>query len=292
MNSLDRSSLQRDFVFRTHRPLVFGIGLLLRVFLVITLFVGTAAQASAQAGFDHSRWDSLLSRHVRWIRAEQASAVDYRGMRAEADELEGYLQQVAAVERSAFESWGKNEQLAFLINVYNAATVALIIENLDDIDSIRDIGSFFTSAWELERVALFGGRVTLDEIEHDMIRGWGRYNEPRIHFAVNCAAIGCPALQPNAYQGATLANQLEHATQNFLADRSRNYLDGSRLRLSSIFKWYREDFESGWGGIDTLEQFVARYAQSLGLSPQQAQQLEKGEMRIRFLSYDWGLNSL
>ena len=279
-------------MFRIHYPLVFGIGLLLRVLLGITLFVGTAAQASAQASFDHSRWDSLLSRHVRWIRAEQASAVDYRGMRAEADELEGYLRQVAAVERSAFESWDNNGQLAFLVNIYNAATVALIVENLGDIDSIRDIGSFFTSAWELERVALFGGRVTLDEIEHDMIRGWGRYNEPRIHFAVNCAAIGCPALQPNAYQGATLSNQLEHATQNFLADRSRNYLDGSRLRLSSIFKWYREDFESGWGGSDSLEQFVARYAQSLGLSPQQARQLEKGEMRIRFLSYDWGLNSL
>ena len=107
MNSLDRRSSQRDFVFRTHRPLVFGIGLLLRVLLGITLFVGTVAQASAQGSFDHSRWDSLLSRHVHWIRAEQASAVDYRGMRAEADELEGYLQQVAAVERSAFGELGE-----------------------------------------------------------------------------------------------------------------------------------------------------------------------------------------
>ncbi len=260
--------------------------------LLLTLSAGLISAAPAQKVFDHSRWDSLLRNHVSWVRAEQASAVDYRGLRTAANELQTYLGQTAAVERRVFEAWGHSEQLAFLINVYNAATVALIIENLDAIDSIRDIGSLFTSAWELERVELFGDLVTLDEIEHDMIRGWGRYNEPRIHFAVNCAAIGCPALQPRAYRGAELDAQLENATRNFLADRSRNYYDGSRLRLSSIFKWYREDFESGWGGSDSLEEFAARYAAELGLGAAQAQQLQQGEIGIRFLRYDWGLNSL
>lgn len=277
---------------RARRRSAFGVSQLPWILLGFALFFGITVNASAQSSFDHSRWDALLQKYVHWVRDEQASAVDYRGMRIEAGELQSYLEETAAVQRRAFDGWDNDEQLAFLINVYNAATVALIIENLDDIDSIRDIGSFFTSAWELERVALFGDQFTLDEIEHDMIRGWERYKEPRIHFAVNCAAIGCPALQPAAYRGATLNSQLEDATRNFLSDRSRNYPDGSTLRLSSIFKWYREDFESGWGGSSSLEQFVIRYAQALGLSPQQITQLEQGTMRIRFLRYDWGLNSL
>jgi hypothetical protein len=209
--------------------------------------------------------------------------------------LQSYLEETSRVSRASFDAWEASDQLAFLINLYNAATVELILDNMgssDPIDSIRDIGSLFTSAWELERVALFGNLVTLDAIEHDMIRGWGRYNEPRIHFAVNCAAIGCPALRAEAYIGTALEAQLEDATRNFLSDRSRNYFDGRRLRLSSIFKWYREDFERGWGGSNALGEFVARYSSELGLSVEQRNELARGDMGIRFLSYDWGLNQV
>lgn len=248
--------------------------------------------ASAQAAFDHSAWDALLREHVVVAEGGAASSVDYRSLSASRSTLDVYLLRASRLAREDFELWSLDDQLAFLINLYNAATVALILEHTPGIESIRDIGGLFSSAWNQERVALFGDRVTLDEIEHDMIRGWGRYEEPRIHFAVNCAAIGCPALRAEAYTGAALEMQLEDATRRFLGDRSRNRLEGRRLWVSSIFKWYREDFERGWGGSDSLEQFLARYASELGLDAEWRRLLEGGDVPIRFLRYDWGLNGL
>ena len=245
--------------------------------------------------FDHSLWDLLLSKHVIVSEDGLSTAVDYTSLGSNREPLALYLDQASRISRTTFDAWETPEQLAFLINLYNAATVELILDNrksADSLMSIRDIGTLFTSAWELERVALFGERVTLDAIEHDMIRGWGRYNEPRIHFAVNCAAVGCPALRAEAYTGAKLNAQLDDAARTFLSDRSRNYFDGNRLYLSSIFKWYREDFERGWGGSNALGEFVARYSSELGLNAEQADALAKGDMRIRFLRYDWGLNQL
>ena len=262
--------------------------------LISALFLFVHA-APAFGDFDHGRWNLLLSKHVIVIADGLSTAVDYASLGVNREPLQSYLEETSRVSRASFDAWETSDQLAFLINLYNAATVELILDNMassDPIDSIRDIGSLFTSAWELERVALFGNLVTLDDIEHDMIRGWGRYNEPRIHFAVNCAAIGCPALRAEASPGTALEAQLEDATRDFLSDRSRNYFDGRRLRLSSIFKWYREDFERGWGGSNALGEFVARYSSDLGLSVEQRNELARGDMGIRFLSYDWGLNQV
>ena len=262
--------------------------------LISALFLFVHA-APAFGDFDNGRWNLLLSKHVIVIADGLSTAVDYASLGVNREPLQSYLEETSRVSRASFDAWETSDQLAFLINLYNAATVELILDNMassDPIDSIRDIGSLFTSAWELERVALFGKLVTLDAIEHDMIRGWGRYNEPRIHFAVNCAAIGCPALRAEAYTGTALEGQLEDATRDFLSDRSRNYFDGRRLRLSSIFKWYREDFERGWGGSNALGEFVARYSSDLGLSVEQRNELARGDMGIRFLSYDWGLNQV
>ena len=263
--------------------------------LLISAFFLFVHAAPAFGDFDHGRWNLLLSKHVIVSADGLSTAVDYASLGVNHKPLHSYLEETSRVSRASFDAWETSDQLAFLINLYNAATVELILENMNlagSIGSIRDIGSLFTSAWELERVALFGNLVTLDAIEHDMIRGWGRYNEPRIHFAVNCAAIGCPALRAEAYTGTALEAQLEDATRNFLSDRSRNYFDGRRLRLSSIFKWYREDFERGWGGSSALVEFVSRYSSELGLSADQAKALANGDTSIRFLSYDGGLNQL
>lgn len=262
--------------------------------LISALFLFVHA-APAFGDFDHGRWNLLLSKHVIVSADGLSTAVDYASLGVNREPLQSYLEETSRVSRASFDAWETSDQLAFLINLYNAATVELILDNMassDPIDSIRDIGSLFTSAWELERVALFGKLVTLDAIEHDMIRGWGRYNEPRIHFAVNCAAIGCPALRAEAYTGTALEGQLEDATRDFLSDRSRNYFDGRRLRLSSIFKWYREDFERGWGGSRALGEFVSRYSSELGLSIEHRNELARGDLGIRFLSYDWGLNQV
>lgn len=260
---------------------------LARLSLLIVLLLGST---SAWAQFDHARWDSLLQKHVVVFGEGEATAVNYDAFQADRAQLQAYLNELSAVSKENFESWPLNEQLAFLINVYNAWTVELILSEFPDIDSIRDIGFLPGAAWRRDIVALFGEQVSLDDVEHGMIRGWDRYKEPRIHFAVNCAAIGCPALRAEAYTGADLDEQLKENTRLFLADRSRNYLDGNTLYISRIFDWYKEDFEQGWGGVDSVAEFLVQFSDALGLSTAQSQALLDGDIRIRHLRYDWGLN--
>ena len=244
----------------------------------------------AKADFDHAEWDGLLKEYVTIIDGGIATQLDYSGIAAERVVLKDYLAEAAKVPRSTFESWSIAAQLAFLINVYNASTIDVILEEYPDIDSIRDIGFFLSSAWNQDFASLFGEPVTLDEIEHEIIRGWGRYNEPRIHFAVNCAAIGCPALRAEAFISEKLEMQLEDSTVKFLSDRSRNYFGNDRMYVSRIFDWYKEDFEKGWGGVDSVAEFLARYAAELELDSATANQLRADDIRIRHLKYDWGLN--
>jgi hypothetical protein len=222
----------------------------------------------------------------------QSTEVDYDGMLASREQLRSYLDNIAAVSRDTFETWSADDQLAFLINTYNAWTIELILTEYPDIDSIRDIGFLyiFDTAWRRDIVSLFGGQVSLDDLEHGMIRGWDRYNEPRIHFAVNCAAIGCPALRAEAYNGDFLEQQLEDNTRQFLSDRTRNYYSEGRLYVSSIFNWYEEDFEQGWNGINSVADFLSSYSDALQLDRETTTTLKNGQLSIRYLSYDWGLN--
>jgi hypothetical protein len=261
----------------------------LRRFLLAVLLLSQTL--IAQAAFDHSGWDALLKKHVVSIRNGQATQVDYTGMAADRAQLKNYLKATSSVKHATFDSWTKEEQLAFLINAYNAWTVELILTGYPDIDSIKDLGSFFRSPWKKRFIPLLGETRTLDDIEHGLIRGSGTYNEPRIHFAVNCASIGCPALRPEAYVADRLDEQLEEATRNFLSDRTRNRLEGNTLKVSSIFKWYRDDFEQGWRGATTLEQFLALYAQPLNLDERSVNLLVSGDLDIDFLDYDWKLNA-
>ena len=207
-------------------------------------------------------------------------------------QLKNYLSNISQVSRQDFETWNHSDQLAFLINAYNAATVDLVLSEYPKIDSIKDIGFLFSSPWRQKVVGLFGEQVSLDDIEHGMIRGWGRYNEPRIHFAVNCAAVGCPGLRPEAFVGVKLEQQLEESTELFLSDSSRNYYSADRLYISSIFNWYEEDFKQGWQGINSVTEFFARYTDVMALSVDTRSAIDKNQIRIRYLRYDWGLNNI
>ena len=273
---------------RQNRDKEIGLKQALKLFCFALLLL----PVSALAEFDHSQWDSLLRKHVKVQGAGVATQLDYAGMAGDQAQLSAYLAALAAVDRASFEVWDTASQLAFLINTYNALTVDLILDDYPDIDSIRDIGFLLSSAWNQDIASLFREPVTLDEIEHEMIRGWDRYKEPRIHFAVNCAAIGCPALRNEAYVGDRLERQLEDSTKLFLSDRSRNYFDNGRLYVSSIFDWYEEDFERGWGGIDSVAEFLANYPSELGLDGQTVGSLRAGNLRIRYLRYDWDLNDV
>lgn len=240
--------------------------------------------------FNHDLWNELLKEHVRVIDGGQSTQVNYGEMLADRNRLRIYLDQIAAVKRSDFNNWQKSEQLAFLINAYNAWTVELVLTEYPDLGSIRQIGLFPFSAWRRDIVNLFGQQVSLNDVEHGMIRGWGIYNEPRIHFAVNCAAIGCPALRAEAYSGQILEQQLEENTKLFMQDRDRNYSSEGRIYVSRIFNWYREDFEQGWLGVNSVSDFLVRYANELELIGNDLSRLEQNDIRIRYLRYDWSLN--
>ncbi|MBU1566465.1 MAG: DUF547 domain-containing protein [Proteobacteria bacterium] len=260
------------------------------MFLLICLLLMTT---EVQAGtFDHGTWDGLLKIHVRVLEEGRVSQVDYSGFAAGRKELAGYLQRLAAVKVEEFDAWATGEQLAFLLNAYNAWTVDLILSKYPDLQSIKDLGNLIQSPWKKKFIPLLGATRSLDDIEHGLIRGSDRYKEPRIHFAANCASIGCPALRAEAFRGPDLDRQLEEATVLFLHDRSRNRLDGRVLEVSSIFKWYGDDFTKGWRSYSSLAGFLGGYAEALGLTEQEVQALAAGEIKIEFLDYDWRLNSI
>ncbi len=256
--------------------------------LLLTLLLCHSGLAAEP--FDHHRWDKLLKQYVVTFLQGQSSAVDYQTWVQNQTELSMYLTALEKVNQETFNQWNANDQLAFLINAYNAWTIQLVLSAYPKLDSIKDLGSLFRSPWRKRFVSLLGGTYSLDEIEHEWIRSPDRYRDPRIHFAVNCASVGCPALRGEAYIGNKLEDQLQSQTHLFLSDRKRNYVANHTLYLSPIFKWYREDFEKGWLGYHSLNNFLGDYSESLGLTASQRETLKADRMKIRFSDYDWRLN--
>lgn len=257
-------------------------------FLFALLSVG---QVHASA-FSHDAWDALLQKHVEVVNQGFSTRANYAGFKTDKAKLDAYLSSLSGVSKSTFSSWPKADQLAFLINAYNAFTVDLILTKYPDLESIKELGSWLQSPWKKEFFTLLGQKGTLDWVEHTLIRGGDTYKEPRIHFAVNCASIGCPPLLERAFTGEKLEAQLEAQTQRFLKDRQQNRIEGKRLMVSSIFKWYEEDFEKGWGGYSSLSSFLVKYADELALTDAQRAALKQEDLIIRFLDYDWGLNDV
>ncbi len=255
--------------------------------------VAFAPQALAEP-FDHryAAWSALLARHVMPLRGGQASNVRYAGMAAERASLKGVLDALSVVDDASFRAFTRAQQMAFLINAYNAFTVELILTKYPKLDSIKDLGSLFSSPWKPKWITLLGAKVSLDDIEHVMLRQRGRYDDPRVHFAVNCASIGCPPLREEAFVADRIEAQLDEQTLRFMSDRSRNRFDAARGRLevSKIFDWYGEDFRLGHRGIRSLPGFMARYAQVLADAPAERERIRDERVEIGFLDYDWKLN--
>ena len=258
----------------------------------IVLFLAFTVVHVEAAEFDHGAWTTLLQKHVVVLDEGRKTQVDYNGFLRDRADLKRYLDSLAGIDQKTFDAYSPDEQLAFLINSYNSWTVELILTEYPDLESIKDLGSFFQSPWKKRFFSLLGKTRSLDEIEHTLIRGSDRYNDPRIHFAVNCASIGCPALRAEAYNGRDLQRQLQEAAELFLSDSSRNRYRNNRLEVSSLFKWYREDFEKGWKGITSLGQFFANHRRSLGLDDQAAARAADNSIDIIYLKYNWKLNSI
>lgn len=240
----------------------------------------------------HAAWTSLLSRHVAWNEQETASTVDYGGFLRDRAALSSYLKDLTAVSQSEFGGWTQAERRAFLINAYNAWTVELILTRYPKLKSIRDLGSLFRSPWKQQFFTLLGKPQTLDGVEHGLLRGAKDFDDPRIHFAVNCASIGCPALRPEAFRPGDLDQQLEDQTRRFLRDRGRNRFDAEAgtLYLSSIFDWYANDFDLPFRGASSRATFLTLYRDELGIDAATAAKLAAGEIEVEFLDYDWSLN--
>ncbi len=265
-----------------------------QILTIFSLWLFTAAAAFAQFDQSHAQWTALLKKHVVVLEAGKASQMRYAGMAADRAQLKTYIDALAAVSEADFKSWNKNQQLAFLINAYNANMIEKILLRYPNIKSVWDFGKLIGNPFRDNFINLFGRKMTLDNIEHDTIRAAGVYDDPRIHFAVNCASIGCPMLREEAYVGDRVDAQLEEQTVRFMSDRSRNRAaaDG-KLEVSKLFDsspWYGNDFRKGHKGFKTLESLFAKYANLLTDNAAHQQLIRDGKAAISHLEYDWGLN--
>jgi hypothetical protein len=222
----------------------------------------------------HATFTGVLTRYVK------DSHVDYATLKAQPQELNGYLDQISAVSRTDFKKWKEPQQIAFLANAYNAYTLRLITEHYP-VKSIKDIGNFLRGPWDQPVVGLFGEMITLNTLEHKILRV--DYAEPRLHFALVCAAKGCPPLRSEAYVGVRLDEQLDDQARQFLATPAKNRVEAAAatVYLSPIFKWYGADFEKKSGSV--LAALKPWWPGKSGV-------LVRDDFKIRYTDYDWSLN--
>jgi len=268
-----------------------------RIFLATSFFVVAWPTATAHAQttgdrFDHgyAAWDALLKKHVRWLSDNKQSQVDYKGFAVDRATLQQVLVGWSAVTPAQFSGFNRDQKMVFLINAYNGFTVELILTQYPKLKSIKDLGSLFQSAWKRKFFHLLGEERHLDWIEHEQLRPL--YKDWRVHAAVNCASIGCPALRPETFTAARLDDQLDDGMNRFMSDPTRNrYVDG-RAELSEIFKWFAEDFQQNNRGIRGLNDLVLRFSDALGVPMSDRPAIRYGTVRIRYLDYDWSLNDI
>ena len=249
--------------------------------VTLALLPATARQAAAQT-FDHGLFDRLLRAHV------VEGMVDYDAFAA-APEFPRYLAALAAFDPGGL---ARDERLAFWINAYNAYTIRLITSHRER-DSIRNINKSlgFIKAYGpwTEKLAVVNGKALgLDEIEQDIIRP--TFREPRIHFALVCAAMGCPPLRGEAYTGARLEQQLDEQGRLFVRGQpAKNRVDVATgtVHLSPVFVGFRDYIDDFGGSHATVGRYIARYFDD---GPEK-RLLESGTFRVRETDYDWTLNS-
>jgi len=251
----------------------------LRFTLSLLSFALAALGVRAAEAFDqtHARWGRVLTSFVK------DAKVDYAKLKADPAELDAYLREIAAVPAAEFVRWSEADRLALLLNLYNAQTLRLIIDHYP-LKSIRDIGTLPGAAWREPVVRQGGQLMTLDHLEHKIIRV--DYREPRIHFALVCAAVSCPPLRSEPYNGVRLNAQLDEQTRVFLATAEKNRFDAKdgTLHLSQIFKWYDGDFTTPAGSL-------AAYVKPFLPEAQRNALTDPAKVKVKFTEYDWALNA-
>lgn len=232
--------------------------------------MGVMAQTHMSAAVNHNLYTELLEKYVK------NGMVNYQDLKNDEDKLDRYLK---VLEETNVKHLSHNESFAFYINAYNAWTLKLILSKYPGIKSIKETGNLFKSPWKKKIARIDKNLITLDNIEHDILRP--RFKDARIHFAVNCASKSCPPLRPEPYQGDILDQQLTEMTERFINDPEHNRLKGNTLYVSSIFKWYSEDFDN-----DIVGFFIKFAKGDLKIKLEKHQK----EIKVKYLDYDWSLN--
>ena len=254
-------------------------------FLLKTMCLGlgfmTVFSTTWAFAFDFSSWDGLLKKYVgpKTINGVRLNAVDYKKLGKD----QAYTKLIKDLEKASLsdlKTW--EEKLTFWINVYNIMAAKMVLDHYP-VQSIKDAGSIFTAVWKKEVGVVAGKSRTLNEIEHEILR---KMSEPRIHVAIVCASVSCPDLRGEAYTADKLDEQLDDQMKVFLASAKKGLQVDSqkgRVYLSSIFKWFKEDFESKGG----VRNYLAPYAPEVARSS-----LKNSKLDVYYLDYDWDLNEL
>ena len=239
----------------------------------------TAHNPTSGRTVDHAIWDALTRRYVS-RRTDGVAAVAYGRFSApDKRALDEYLKTLASTPVSDL---GRDEQMAYWLNLYNALTVKVILDHYP-VRSIRDIdispGLFANGPWGAKLIAVEGAELSLDDIEHRILRPI--WKDPRIHYGVNCASIGCPDLKVGAYKAGTLETDLNAAAETYINHPRGAQVDRGRLLVSSIYTWFQDDFGgSDAGVIAHLKKYAAPGLQA---------ELARID-RLYDDRYDWALN--
>lgn len=248
------------------------------------LALTTSAPAGAQEGpVDYSAWNQILGKYY-----DPARGMNYKALKAnDSPTLAKLRQKMATVDVASLP---KNDQLAYWINLYNISAVATVVEGYPT-KSIRDLSTdpiIRLNVFKKENIAIKGGKISLDTIENEKIRP--AFKDPRIHFAINCAAKTCPPIRPEAYVGARLGGQLDDQTKKFMNGPygAKFEKDGDSLTVTvtKIMDWFKDDFEK-WGGGRAA--FLRKY---VAADKQKMLDDARGKVDFEFAPYDWKLNDL
>ncbi len=221
-----------------------------------------AASTQSSVTLDHSAWTLLLKKHVN-----QEGFVNYKSFAVDRPALDEYLTYLSGFVPD--NTWSVQEQLAFYINLYNAYTVQLILDNYPTA-SIKDLNGPWTRAF----VPVGKKQLSLGGIENSILR---KMNEPRIHFAINCASYSCPKLLNEAFTANNIDTQLDKVTRDFI-NSERNQITTSEAKVSSLFDWYAKDYLAN--NVGSVIAFINAYSEV---------QIPEGT-NLTFLDYDWSLN--
>jgi hypothetical protein len=250
------------------------------VILIATVAITAFSAPASAAEPDYKLWQELLSKHY-----DPARGMDYKGLKQDKANLDRLRQQMAAVDVA---SLSKPEQLAYWINLYNISTVNVVAENYP-VDSIRDISTdpiIRLNVFKKPSVKIKGGTMSLNDVENEKIRTG--FKDPRIHFAINCAAESCPSIRTEPFTGARIDQQLDDQARKFLNGPHGVRLEGDgaelTLHVTKIMDWFKDDFAS-WGGGQVP--FLRKY-----LSPDKVKRIDaaKGKVELEFDDYSWKLN--